>query len=312
MHHAEALVSFRKAVTRVALAGIGLLLVVIVGLVGTVRSLDRTSGTIICEGVERDYLIHVPASCDPASPMPLVMSFHAAAMWPASQRKTSGWNDVADRFGFIVVYPGGSGSPRVWQASAAGAVRDARFVSDLLDSLQRRYSIDASRVCATGLSNGAQVAFVVPCALDDRITAVGAVAAAHQLPWSWCERSRAVPLIAFHVTADPLVPYDGGPSPVAPQPFPAARAFATEWARRNGCAMEPATHQAGTDVVRVEYTGCIDDADVVFYSLAGGGHTWPGGRTSLGWVAGRTNRGVEASALMWDCFRRYRLDTRNE
>ena len=303
-----------KVLARIAIALTVLSVVVLAGLVVTVAALDRTSDVISSGGVERDYLIHVPESYDPGSPAPLVMSFHAAAMWPASQRKTSGWNDVADRFGFIVVYPGGAGRPRVWQPTVEGARRDARFVSDLLDSLQDRYSIDASRVYANGLSNGGHMAFVLSCELEDRITAVGTVAGAHQLPWSWCQGSRSVPLIAFHGTADPLVPYDGGPSSIAADPFPSAPGFAAAWARRNGCAMEPTTHEVATDVVRVGYSDCADNGDVVFYSLVGGGHTWPGGTTALGWLVGRTTTSVDASAVMWDFFTRHHLEShdRNE
>jgi hypothetical protein len=65
------------------------------------------------------------------------------------------------------------------------------------------------------------MSFVLSCKLSDRIAAVGAVAAADVLPWSWCTDSRPVPMIAFHGTADEIIPYGGGPSRYFDIPFPA-------------------------------------------------------------------------------------------
>lgn len=285
----------------------GIPLLLIAGVLATVAAMDRTNGAIRSLGIDRQYLIHVPVQYHSDSPVPLVLSFHAAAMWPASQAKTSGWNALADEHGFIVVYPAGTGTPRVWQPSPASARKDARFVSDLIDTLQARYSIDASRIYATGLSNGAHMAFVLSCEMGHRIAAVGTVAAAHQLPWSWCASRRPMPLIAFHGTADPLVPYDGGASSMAAVSFPSASGFAAHWAQRNGCGEEPTLSEVAPDVARSVYPDCPDGADVVFYSINGGGHTWPGGPTRLGWVVGPTTRSIDASALMWDFFEAHRV-----
>jgi len=51
----------------------------------------------------------------------------------------------------------------------------------------------------------------------------------------------------------------------------------------------------------------MDDAEVVFYTIAGGGHTWPGGRPLPEWIAGYTNMDINASETMWEFFQQYTL-----
>ena len=59
-------------------------------------ALDRTNGTIVSSGEEREYLLHVPESYDRTKPTPLVISMHAAMNWPAFQEKLTQWNKAAD------------------------------------------------------------------------------------------------------------------------------------------------------------------------------------------------------------------------
>lgn len=260
---------------------------------------NRNNGSIVSGGEKRDYLLYVPRSYDPAKPAPLVISMHGAGGWPAQQMKVSGWNRVADREGFIVVYPAGlvHGGPRVWQVS------DVRFISDLIDKLEGEYNIDHSRIYANGLSNGGGMAFVLSCKLSDRIAAVGMVAAAQTQSWNWCGNARPVPMIAFHGTADPIVPYNGGVSWIAPAFFPNMPLWAAKWARRNRCAGTPVDSRVAADVTRREYTDCAGHAAVVLYTIEGGGHSWPGGQPMPEWFVGRTSSTVDATSLMWHFFR---------
>ena len=45
----------------------------------------------------------------------------------------------------------------------------------------------------------------------------------------------------------------------------------------------------------------------VLYTIQGGGHTWPGGKSMLEWFLGRTSRSIDASSQMWAFFREHRL-----
>jgi polyhydroxybutyrate depolymerase len=115
-------------------------------------------------------------------------------------------------------------------------------------------------------------------------------------------------MIAFHGTADPLVPYDGaGTSWLNPRPFPNIPGFVAAWARRNRCPGKPAQSAVAPDVARREYMGCTADAAVVLYTIRGGGHQWPGGKPFPVWLAGPTSRSIDATNLMWAFFREHPL-----
>ncbi len=300
----------RKRVIGVVLMLIGLpVLLVLIEAVWFYVS-NRSNGWFVSSGQQREYLLYVPRSYDRSKPTALVISLHGAGMWGAAQKETSQWNRVADEHGFIVVYPSGEGGggPRVWhEGGGAGPSRDVRFISELIDTLEARYNIDPRMIYANGLSNGGGMSFALSCTLSDRIAAVGMVAAAQLLPFSWCTDHRPVPMIAFHGTADRAVPYKGGFSWVAPDRFPSIPAFTANWARRNRCGTNPVDSVVATDVTRLEYTKCADDAAVVLYTINGGGHTWPGGKPLPVWFVGPTSRSIDATSRMWEFFRAHPL-----
>jgi polyhydroxybutyrate depolymerase len=307
----------RKIVIGAVLFVVGLPAALALVAAATLHVLNRTNGSIVSSGQKREYLLHVPPGYDRSKPAPLVISLHGVAGWPAQQRNTSGWNRLADEQGFLVVYPSGSDVPRMWHVqTGAGLERDVRFISDLIDTLEASYNIDRTRIYANGLSNGGGMAFVLSCSLSGRIAAVGTVAAAQTLPWSWCTDPRPVPMIAFHGTADPMVPYEGGLSTFAlaptrfdphARPFPSVPQWAANWARRNRCATSPVASAVAADVTRLEYTECADDAAVALYTVRGAGHQWPGGKPMPEWMVGRPSNAVDATREMWEFFRRHPL-----
>ena len=271
---------------------------------------DRTNGTVASSGVTRRYLLYVPKTYDRSKPTPLLISFHPAAAWPAAEASISRWNDLADARGFLVVYPEGSGAffgglgrgPEIWPQGPHTLARDVRFVGDLIDNLASQYNIDPDRIYADGISNGGGMAFALSCTLGDRIAAIGTVAAAQTLPWDRCPDGRPVPTVAIHGTADTFAPYYGGRSAIAPQPFPDIPGWAARVARRNGCQGEPSDSQVTPHVRRLAYAGCANHADVVLYTVEGGGHAWPGGMHLPVWAVGTTTDEISATAIMWAFF----------
>lgn len=300
----------RKKVLGAVLILIGLPVVLALKEAVSFNIRNRNNGSIVSSGEKREYLLYVPRSYDRSRPTPLVISMHGAGGWPAQQMELSEWNRLADSQGFIVVYPSGvdAAGPRIWHVGREpGLRRDVRFISELIDKLEVAYNIDPERIYANGFSNGGGMAFVLSCTLSDRIAAVGMVGAAQTLPWSWCTDSRAVPMIAFHGTADAFALYNGGASWVAPEPFPAVPTWTAKWARRNRCGPKPVESTVAADVTRREYTNCADDATVVLYTIRGGGHSWPGGQPLPEWFVGPTSRSIDATSQMWAFFREHRL-----
>jgi polyhydroxybutyrate depolymerase len=271
---------------------------------------NRSNGAILSSGQKREYLLHVPRSYDRAKPTPLVISMHGAGLWGAAQKETSQWNDLADQQRIIVVYPSGAEAswPRIWHVDGGpDLVKDVRFIADLIDTLKLSYNIDPNRIYANGLSNGGGMAFVLSCTLSDRIAAVGMVAAAQTLPWEWCTDQRAVPMIAFHGTHDPITPYNGGNTWISSRRFPNIPTWTANWAERNRCAQNPVDSVVATDVARRTYTSCAEGAPVVLYTVLGGGHSWPGGKPFPRWLAGTTSNSIDATGQMWSFFSEHQL-----
>ena len=146
----------------------------------------------------------------------------------------SGWNNLADKHGFVVVYPAGIGDgPKAWFMEGRQTptrMPDVIFISELIKRLESTYNIDPGRIYADGLSNGGGMAFALANVLSDRIAAVGMVSAARSLDWNWFPGQRTVPMIAFHGTEDRVTLYKGGPTPVGPDIFPGVLEFSAGWA----------------------------------------------------------------------------------
>src|SRR5712691_2964607 len=127
----------RKLVIGTVLAIIGLPVVLILVVAVSFYALmsfyapNRTNGTIVSSGQKRTYLLYVPRSYDRAKPTALVISMHAAMLWPAHQKESSHWNKLADEHGFIVVYPSGTGVVfKIWLLRPeADLSANVRFIS---------------------------------------------------------------------------------------------------------------------------------------------------------------------------------------
>jgi polyhydroxybutyrate depolymerase len=296
----------------IALAGlVGIILFFIIGIGIAFIIANKTSGTLISSGEKRQYLLHVPDSYDSTVPTPLIISIHGFAEWPAHQAQISRWNDLADEKGLIVVYPSGTKFPKRWRTtgltnSPGDPEIDVRFISDLIDRLETEYNIDPNRIYANGLSNGGGMSYLLACKMADRIAAIGSVAGAYTYAPELCNPSRPVPLIAFHGDADPVVPYQGGPSRSFEIPFPYIPNWMHAWADRNHCQTAASIPQDG-EISGTTWTECSQNADVTFYSIAGGGHSWPGGEPIPAWIVGKTSQAVDATREMWQFFEQHPL-----
>lgn len=118
--------------------------------------------------LRRSYLVHVPPQAASGRPLPVVLNFHGGGGHARAQKQYSHMDQTASREGFIAVYPNGTGGTGArlltWNAgmccgsAAASRVDDVGFTLALLDDLARCAPVDATRVYATGLSNGSIVA----------------------------------------------------------------------------------------------------------------------------------------------------------
>jgi polyhydroxybutyrate depolymerase len=302
---------FLKWLLVIALAWLGLALLLLLTGWGVFRMSDATNGRLVSAGEERRYLLHVPVSYDPSTPAPLVISLHGFAQWPAHQSQLTGWTELADQYGFIVVHPGGLGFPKRWRTELqAGGTSspDVTFISDLIDQLENNYNIDPRRIYVNGLSNGGGMSSLLACELSDRIAAMGSVAGAYTFSWEDCPSDRPVPAIIFHGTDDPIVPYQGGLAGNSGFTFPPISSWVEEVAQHNGCESVPVNLPSSGDASGIHYENCAENAEVLFYTVQGGGHSWPGGGYLPRSIVGATTQDIEATRVMWDFFEEHPLE----
>lgn len=270
---------------------------------------NRTNRTVISCGLTRRYLLFVPNSYQPDQPVPLVISVHGFVQWPAHQARLSGWNQLADREGFLVAYPKGRGFPLRWytQLSTADQEKsgeDVQFFKDLISELSASYNIDPDRIYVNGMSNGGGMANLLASELSERIAAFGGVAGAYLSSTEIRREHRPVPWIAFHGIDDPIVPYQGGEinRGLRSSRFPSVEIWAADWAQSNGCRIQPELEMFTDQVTKISYLDCRGAGDVILYKIAGAGHTWPGGGWLPRWLTGKTYQWISATELMWDFF----------
>ncbi|MBN1920000.1 MAG: dienelactone hydrolase family protein [Anaerolineae bacterium] len=266
--------------------------------------------TLTHAGRERSYIVHVPPGYDPARATPVVLVFHGGGGYAENARTMTGFDAVADAEGFIVVYPNGTGrrSDRLltWNGGRCCGyameqnVDDVGFVRALLADLEAIANVDARRIYATGMSNGAIMSYRLACELADVIAAIGPVAATQNL--DACTPSRPVPVLHIHGDADKHAPYAGGvgAESLVGIPFEPVETTIEFWVGHNGCASTPQVTQNGS-IRHTVYNGCQQDAAVELYTVVGSGHAWPGGQP--GWKGGDVpTTELNASQVIWDFF----------
>jgi polyhydroxybutyrate depolymerase len=266
-------------------------------------------------GMRRRYLIHLPAGVTSAAGLPVLLAFHGRLGTAEGMSRLTHLDQVADEHRFVVVYP--QGYRRSWNdgrpstpAHAAG-VDDVAFVTGLIRHLIRSDHVDAGRVYATGMSNGAIFTERLGCDLAGLLAGIAPVAGPMPVPVDRsCHPSRPVAVLEIHGTADPVVPYGGGQVHSVTGGTVRSVAWTSAYWRAAGrCQQRPATvtlpdtAHDGTGVRVSRGTGCVPGAPVVLYTVIGGGHTWPGGWQYLpSAIIGPTSRQFDASETIWRFF----------
>jgi len=241
--------------------------------------------------VQRVYVTYRPKSAAIDKALPLVIAMHgytADTTWMETNTK---FDDLADREGFEVVYPQGSGN--AWNAGRCcghDGDDDVGFIRGIIDRLVAQGLVDRTRVFATGMSNGGLMAQRLACDLADRITA--AVSVSGSLVVDSCAPARPISVMEMHGVEDDIVPLKGGVV-AGLTSFPAALSNMQAWADRDGCRRTPKTVQDGITAVYT-WLECRSSVTVVLEEVAGAGHTW----FSPDEMAGEP----DASATAWKFF----------
>jgi polyhydroxybutyrate depolymerase len=284
--------------------------------------------TVFHGGRDRSAIVHVPPRAPANENFPVLLNFHGGGGHGANEQNYSLMDGLADREGFIAVYPDGTGrfNKRLltWNAgtccgyAAINSIDDVGFVRALLAALGDKIAIDRRRVYASGLSNGGMMAHRLAAEASDLIAAIAPVAGGMVLPK--ISSSRAVPVMHVHSVDDPRALYTGGLGP--PFPMTNSRVFhpnidqmISQWVTHNGCAADPRIDERRSDqnsrahsATKYVYSNCRNGADVVLWKLTSAGHVWPGGKQKvMERLLGPSTDIIDANKEMWDFFKRFAL-----
>lgn len=274
----------------------------------------------------RYYFVHIPPQ--KLKRYALVINLHGGGGQGRGQEEFSDMDKTADKYGFYVVYPNGTGKLHdrllSWNAgnccgyAYAHHIDDVGFIRGVLDAVIKRYPIDPHRVYVTGMSNGAMMAYYLAEKLPRRIAAIAPVAGA-RMPDS-TNSSKPMPIMYFHSLTDPRAPYHGGIGSVnhftnQQGSYPDVDAVLAAWARINGCQAqrkqianrEEKSKKVLQTAREYRYQDC-KRAPLVLWQLDQVGHVWPGGRQHyMQRLLGPSTRVINANEEMWHFFERFRV-----
>lgn len=250
-------------------------------------TLDRELQT--SDGRTRTYHLYVPSEL-PAGPVPLLIALHGGTGSGSQFQSNSGFDQLAEANGLLVVFPDGVGIGRnedrlrTWNGgyccgtAAKRGVDDVGFIDSLIDVIVAEYDIDPDRVFATGHSNGGIMSYRLACELADRIVAIGLQAGS--LGIDECSPSQPVSVLHLHGTADESHPIEGGTGArsISDTDFRSAAYSVTTAAAAMGCAATPieTVDASNADLTITSWSQCGDSVEVRLVAVAGASHAWMG------------------------------------
>ena len=241
---------------------------------------------------------------------PLLFSLHgytSLALWNLSY---TGFQSIADKEKFIVIYPQGlilnSTGETHWNVGGwtiGSKSKDVDFISDLIDWTKTKYKIDLNRIYSVGMSNGGFMSYHLACNLGDKIAAIGSVTGS-MTPETLesCRPNHPTPVIQIHGKQDFTVPYSGN-SIMLP-----IDEVVEYWRDYNNCEKSPINNEIldndGDDFGGLvsRYENCLNDVSFELYLLDKMGHEWPSYHREDG------PSDIDSASILWDFLSKYDIN----
>jgi polyhydroxybutyrate depolymerase len=280
--------------------------------------------TIIHEGVEREYLVHIPDNLTEDSP--IVFVIHGFTDSAKQIMEYSGMNEVADREGFMVVYPQGTTDSEGntffnvgYEFHKDSTIDDVSFIRNLFVSLSEEYSLKRKQGFATGMSNGGDMSYLLACTSADLFRAVAPVAGSLMAKIKeTCDTQSSVSIFEIHGTGDLITLFygdmenNGGWG--AYYDLPSTISFFAEaynLDKRSTKIIAKKGEGSEYDIYHQRHWSQNSDEEVWMYEIVEGRHVWPGfkihwWKNPIFWYYfGSGNEDINASEEVWRFFKKY-------
>jgi polyhydroxybutyrate depolymerase len=241
------------------------------------------------DGIDRQYLYYEPTNLN--ENMPLIFVMHGFTGDANSMRNYSEMNQIADQYGFAVCYPRGtfdSNGNRFWNVGYAfhqtETVNDVGFLTELAEYLQITHNLNPDYTFATGFSNGGEMCYMLACEAYNTFKAVAPVAGMiMQDILDGCDDSPPIPLFEIHGSQDNVTPLSGDPNNNDGWgAYPSIAFTINYFVQKNECTtintetLPNIDNSDGSFVDSEKNFNGINNNEVWYYEVVGGGHDWPG------------------------------------
>ncbi len=228
--------------------------------------------TLKVQGIERDFILHVPPGA-PVAYRPLVLVFHGANATAEGTIGVTDFEQVSDRTGQIVAFLQGINNHwNEWSGTfGSGGVNDVAYTLAVIHDIEGLISFDHARIVAAGFSNGSLMVESLGCQLSKTLAMI--VPVEGQLTTQMvkmCAPARSISVYEIHGTADASISYwGGGHLSVLSAPASVAR-----WAALDRCNMVPKDTTPTGGVMLRTYHTCRRSVHVALRTIYGGPHRW--------------------------------------
>ncbi|WP_297096216.1 prolyl oligopeptidase family serine peptidase [uncultured Draconibacterium sp.] len=274
------------------------------------------------DGLERNFELFVPENYSEEKDYPVVFILHGGGGRAGRMPRFTKYrfNELAERDGFIAVFPNGykkgwnDGDRDTLAVARRLNIDDVGFFDVMIDDLEKRLSIDRDRIFACGISNGGFMVQRLALERSGVFKAIGIVAANMSEDQQKMIPENPVSVLFICGTADPLVPYNGGLVTVFKQKrgeVVSVDKSVNFWKQHNGCS-ELVEEYEFPDINNAD--GCTahkslwqnpydSNICVVNLRVENGGHTWPGTRQYLPKkLIGNVNQDINGCDVIWEFF----------
>lgn len=270
------------------------------------RESDLEKKIFKIDGRGRVYYLYIPDNLKDDAP--LVFVLHGYGNSARGIIEFSKMNPFADTYGFAVCYPQGvlgDDNKNSWNAGYSNpGVDDVKFLSSLATNLQKEYNLSSKNTFATGMSNGADMCYVLACQCPDVFSAIAPVAGCMmESTFNTCNPSKPIPIFEIHGTDDDITLWNGDAaySDIYGGYMGVRKTFKF-WIKQNDCKLikrdilPDHSKDDNSFVISESYYGGVEKNEVWLYTIIGGKHDWPG---SWG------NMDIVATEEIWYFFTRF-------
>ncbi len=233
-------------------------------------------------GGARPAELVLPSNYDRGAQWPLVVMLHGYGSWAGFHRTYFGFDEAAERHGFIGVAPNGTVDimqNRFFSATEAccdhygTGVDDVAYLTELLDEIEERLAVDSERIYFLGHSNGGFMSLQMACELGSRVRAVASLAGSSHLNADDCRAPGETSILQIHGTADTVIPYSGGF--LGLNAFPGVETVSARWVERLECEEGPDALEElslvyeipGDETERQRWSGCREGRVVELWQM---------------------------------------------